>query len=617
MYVRRVRKRNGKTKKVYEYIHLVENVRTEKGPRQRLILNLGTIDIYPTQYKAFAKRVKDILTGQRSFIDLDARLEKQAQVAAEKIFRKQAQEIAEKAETDYQTVDVNSLETEKHRSIGPEYVCHSVWHELKINEFFTRQGISRNVLPLMEALVIGRLIDPGSERYTKEWVEKRSSLFELTGSPLRSSLNSYYRAGDRLYSLKDELEQYLSRVEKDLFSLSEKMFFFDLTNTYFEGEGLRNPKARWGRSKERRDDCKLVALGLIIDECGFAKYSQLFAGNQFEGETLEGMIKELENHLPDPAGDKTIVVDAGIATEENIGWLKENDYHYVVVNRGKLPFEEDYRGMEIIKEDEGKEIKLEVKRFLYEGEAYILCRSEQKALKETSMRTRIEKLFLERLAYYRNGLSLPNRTKKYQKVVELVGKLKEKYPKASKLYTVEVIPEKDKVASDPSIRALDIVWEKKAGLYEEETGREGSYVLRTDRLDLDDKEIWETYVMLRQIEYAFKSMKSSLGLRPNFHQIEYRVDTHMFISVLAYHLLHIIEYRLRQKGDHRKWSTIRNILKTHERLTIGYKIKDDDGTVKQQYVRMNSKLEPEHMEIYRKLGLSGRALTRKKLVTNQ
>ena len=385
----------------------------------------------------------------------------------------------------------------------------------------------------------------------------------------------------------------------------------------FEGQGAKNAKACYGRSKEKRDDCKLVTLGLIVDECGFSKYSQLFAGNQFEGETLAGMIKGLESHLPDTAKDKTIVVDAGIATKENIGWLKENGYHYVVVNRGKVPFEEEYSGMEVIREDTGKGIKVEVKRFLHEGEAYILCVSEQKVAKETSMRTRVEKLFLERLSYYKEGLSLPNRTKKYRKVMELIGKLKEKYPKASKLYDVEVKPERGKEASDPSIRAIDIVWEKKAGLYEEETEREGSYILRTDRLDLDDKEIWETYIMLEQIEYAFKSMKSSLGLRPNFHQVEERVDAHMFISVLAYHLLHIIEYRFRQKGDHRSWSTIRNVLKTHERLTIGYKVKDDDGAVKQQYIRINSKAEPEHIEIYRKLGLSVRPLSRKKLVKNQ
>lgn len=617
MYIKKVKKRNGKTKKVYEYIHLVENVRTEKGPRQRLVLNLGDLAIYPTQYKAFAKRVEDILTGQRSFLDLDAGLEKQARAAAEKIFRKQAREMSEEAQADYQSVDVNSLETEAHRSMGPEYVCHAIWNELKMTEFFCGQGVSRNVIPLMAALVIGRLIDPGSERYTKEWVERRSALFELTGSPLRPSLNSYYRAGDRLYSVKGELEKHLSGVERDLFSLSEKMFFFDLTNTYFEGAGGKNPKAQWGRSKEKRDDCKLVTLGLIVDECGFCKYSELFAGNQFEGETLSGMIRELESHLPDKARERTIVADAGIATEANIGWLKERGYHYVVVNRGNAPFEENYDGMDVIREDARKGIKLEVKRFLHEGEVYILCRSEQKKVKESSMRRRVETLFVERLLYYKKGLGLPHRRKRYRKVVELVGRLKEKYPKASKLYDVQVIPEKGKAADDPGVCAQDIVWEKKAGLYEEETGREGSYMLRTDRLDLSDKEIWETYIMLRQIEYAFKSIKSALGLRPNFHQIEGRVDTHMFISVLAYHLLHVIEYRLRQRGDHRQWETIRNVLKTHERLTIGYKLKEEDGAVRQQYVRMNSKVEPEHLEIYRRLGLSGRALPRKAFIKNQ
>ena len=617
MYVKKMRKRNGKTNKVYEYFHLVENVRTEKGPRQRLILNLGNLQLYPTQYKAFAKRVEDILTGQQSFIELDGGLEKQAHAAAEKIFRKQAREIGEEAETDYQSVDVNSLESQTHRSIGPEYVCHGIWEELGLNDFFAKQGITRYVQPLMEALVVGRLVDPGSERYTKEWAERRSALYELAGSPLRPSLNSYYRAGDRLYGLKDKLEEHLSGMERDLFSLTERMYFFDLTNSYFEGEGGRNPKAAWGRSKERRNDCKLVALGLIIDECGFAKYSQLFAGNQFEAETLEGMVEELGCQVSHTVRDKTVVVDAGIATEENIGWLKEKKYHYVVVNRGNSPFEEEYEGMEVIREDAGKGIRLEVKRYEHEGEVYILCRSEQKVVKERSMRTRVEQLFLERLEYHRKGLRLPNRTKKYGKVVELVGRLKEKYPTASKLYTVEVIPEEGKTADDPGLVVVDIVWKRKAGLYEEETGREGSYVLRTDRVDLSDREIWETYNMLRQIEYGFKSMKSCLGLRPNFHQIEERVDTHMFISVLAYHLLHIIEYRLRQKGDHRSWHTIRTVLKTHERLTIGYKRKDEDGTGVQQYVRINSTVEPEQMEIYRKLGLSGMPLPKKRISVNQ
>ena len=185
------------------------------------------------------------------------------------------------------------------------------------------------------------------------------------------------------------------------------------------------------------------------------------------------------------------------------------------------------------------------------------------------MRTRVEELFLDWLSYYKAGLHLPHRTKRYTKALELVGRLKEKYPKAAKLYNVEVIPEAEKPARDKSLCAVDIVWEKKDVNYEREISHEGSYILRTDRVDLSDEEIWNIYIMLRQIEDAFKSMKSSLGLRPNFHQKEDRVDTHMFISVAAYHILHIIENRLRANGDRRSWNTIRNVLSTHERLTIG------------------------------------------------
>jgi len=134
--------------------------------------------------------------------------------------------------------------------------------------------------------------------------------------------------------------------------------------------------------------------------------------------------------------------------------------------------------------------------------------------------------------------------------------------------------------------------------------------LRTDRCDLTDKEIWQTYVMLTGVEKAFRSMKSSLGLRPNFHQNEDRADAHMFISVLAYHIMHTIEYKLRQRGDHQSWETIRNTLSTHQRLTIEYNVKDQDR-IQRHHLRLCSKAEPEHKLIYQHLGLSDVPLPRK------
>ena len=594
MYIKQVIKGNGRTNKKYKYFHLVESIRTEKGPRQRLILNLGKIDLDPSQYHSLARRIEDILTGQMSFYEVPLKIEQIARRAATRIFDKTSREEIKGA--DFKEVDIASLKTMRSRTFGGEYLCNSIWEELKIDDFLLQNGVSSDTIPILKAIVLNRLIDPGSERYTKEWVDNRSALYEITERPLYHSLNSYYRGGDTLFKLKDKLEEYLCTREKTLFSLPEKIFFFDLTNTYFEGEAKANPKAQFGRPKEKRTDCRLVTLGMIIDELGFAKYSKLFPGNQAEGETLSTMIKQLEKNLT--SGDKTIVLDAGIATGKNIEWLKENKYHYIVVNRGKPPFTQDFSATSTIR-------GVEIKRFKIEEEAYILCRSKKKEAKEKSIRTRIERLFTERLEYLNKGLTRKYGTKNYQRVIEMIGRLKEKYPKVAKLYSLQVIPEAEKDSQDPRLKAIALNWEKKK-TYEQEIISEGSYVLRTDRIDLTDEEIWNTYLMLGNIEYAWLTMKSHLGLRPNFHQKENRVDTHMFISVLAYHILHIIEYRLRMSGDHRKWSTIRNLLSTHQRITIAFRMKEKDGKITQKFIRTCTVPEVEHKKIYNLFGLLGK-----------
>ena len=316
------------------------------------------------------------------------------------------------------------------------------------------------------------------------------------------------------------------------------------------------------------------------------------------------MGKSKENNLSG-GSDKTIVMDAGIASEDNLKWLGENEYHYIVVNRGGVPFEKDFSGMKTIRADEDGESEIEIKRFDVEDEAYILCKSRKKTIKEQSMRTRIEDLFVERLSYYCSGLNKPRGTKKYQKVIEMIGRLKEKYPSASGLYDVEVIPEKDKKSSDPTLKAVNISWKKKEDKYDEKRQNEGSYVLRTDRIDLSDEKIWEIYIMLGNIEYSWLTMKSYLGLRPNFHQKEDRVDTHMFISVIAYHILHIIEYRLRLNNDQRKWATIRNVLSTHNRLTISCREQTEDGKARNRMIRTCTNPEAEHMKIYNIFKLKG------------
>lgn len=626
MYIRRVKKQNIGAEKSYEYLHLVENIRTSKGPRQRLILNLGVIDVSPEKYKELANTIEAMLNGQQSLFPLDHELEPHARQAVRDILAKQASEEEQKSKAqgeagesaapsapqpEFVEVDVSTIEAGESRSLGPEYVGHNLYKELGINDVLLAEGVSPHTFPVIEALVLGRLICPSSERQTREWVEHRSALYELTGRPLKGSLNSFYRGTDVLLTHKDALEAHLSIKERDLFNLSETLCFFDLTNTHFEGQALGNPKAKFGRSKQKRSDCRLLTLALIVDGQGFVKCSRLYPGNQQETKTLSEMITSLVALRPEFAENRTVIMDAGIATADNTAWLKDNHFHYIVVNRGKTGFTpEDTTEMTVIRHEESYTI--EVLRKEHDDEALLLCRSTKRIEKDKGIRNRQEQLFEERLTYFRDGLSKKGHTRAYAKVLTLVGRLREKYPRASKVYDVEVVPEVVEGKPAKTLVATDILWKKKTA-HEQDESFDGCYVLRTDRTDLTDKEIWQTYVMLTRVESAFQSMKSSLGLRPNFHQIERRADAHLFISVLAYHILHAIEHRLRQSGDNRCWNTIRQVLSTHQRLTLEYDVKDGE-VISHSHLRLSTRPEPEHMLIYKKLGLSGLPLGRHRFI---
>lgn len=219
---------------------------------------------------------------------------------------------------------------------------------------------------------------------------------------------------------------------------------------------------------------------------------------------------------------------------------------------------------------------------------------------------RTETILLERLQYLRDGLNKKNRMKLYPSVLQNIGRLKEKYPKAAKLYEISVIPG-EPAKRTGKMNAIDIKWEKRT----QRGNGEGTYTLRTNRKDLDDKNIWELYKMLGRIENSFRDMKSHLGFRPNFHQLEERVQSHMFISVLAYHLMHATECKLRKGGDTLSWKTMKEVLSTHQRITIEYISKTEEGLLMNNEVRLDSRQEQEHQKIYAMLGLSGKALNRR------
>jgi len=588
MYVRKVSHYNKSNRVEYHTYKLVESVRTERGPRQRTLLNLGTdFNLSQGKWKEFANRVEEIVTGQISLLDYPEEIESFAQNCARKIIRKRSSIIPEKKDSDYQTVDVNSTENEQARTIGAEHVVYHTIKELELDRKLAELKFNKPHLEAALGVIAARLINPASERKTHIWLKEISGIDELMGTDFsKLSQDRVYKVSDMLLKKKKAIEKHLSFKERNLFNLEEKIILYDLTNTFLEGTGKYNKKAYFARSKEKRSDCPLVTLGLVLDADGFPKRSNVFEGNVSEPKTLEGMIKDIsdENTHVKP----TLVLDAGIATQANIKWLKGNQYSYIVVSRKKKKDIPENVNLITVKKDDNTFVQAALVKNEETDEIELYCHSKGKEKKEQGIKSLFQQRFEEELIKARSALSKKNGAKRYEKVIEKIGRLKERFKRVAHCY--EVIVEKDPETN----RAAAIHWHLK-----ETEGNNGLYVLRTNRADLTEEQIWNIYNTLTDIEDAFRCMKSELGFRPIHHQTELRTDGHIFITVLAYHLLHSIRFKLECQGIHLSWATIRSRLSTQVRITTTMKRKDS----KMIHIRKSSRAELFHKEIYDALNL--------------
>jgi transposase len=597
MFIRKVGQKNKNSRKGYYTYKLVESIRTERGPRQRDVLNLGVdFDLPREHWKDLANCVEENITGQKPLIDYPKAIRTLARRYARRIIRAQGYVIAEVEDIapDYATIDVNSVENEEARTVGAEYVVYETIKELEIDRKLRKLGLNRDQLAASVGVIVGRMIVPGSERWTHYWLQNVSALDELMGVDFSNlSQDRVYKVSDRLLKHKEAVEEHLRLTEGQLFALEEKIILYDLTNTFVEGSGKYNRKARFAKSKDKRNDCLVVTLGLVVDMHGFAKKSRIFEGNVSEPKTMETMIRGLAGGdiCEDSFIKPTIVVDAGIASEKNIQWLKNKHYPYIVVSRKKKKEIPSDVTMMAVKEDDKTNsvfVQAGLAKNQQTDELELYCHSIAKQNKEESIKTKFQERFEAELLKARNALQLRNGTKRYNKVVERIGRLKERFKLVSHTYKVTI--EKDTETD----KAKNITWSRK-----KTENTSGIYCLRTDRKDLNEQQIWDIYTMLTDIEDAFRCMKSELGLRPIYHQKQLRCDGHIFITLLAYHLLHTIRFKLRQKGLRFCWTTIRKKLSTQVRATTTMKRKDG----KTIHIRKSSKAEPSHQAIYDALNL--------------
>ena len=342
MFIRKVHKKNPGSKTHYTYYRLVESYRgAGDKPRQRVILSLGKLEGLPTEkHKLLADKVEHLLTGQQEIFDQypDPEVDRLVHQFYREILQKggyhapftpSPKEPAKGG--DFVEIDLDSLEHEDVREVGAEWLCKQVLDQSGIKEKLELAGVKGATLDKSLIAWLSRMVRPGSERATATWLQERSGLCELYSQ--RSSLISrfhLYQASLRLYKYKDMIEAHLADHSRNLFSLQDKILLYDLTNTYFEGGMKRSDRAKHGRSKEKRRDARLISLAMVVDPLGFPKYSRFYDGNVSEPDTLKDLLKELDSRpAPSEGVRPMVVIDAGIATDDNLKMLRGAGYDYL------------------------------------------------------------------------------------------------------------------------------------------------------------------------------------------------------------------------------------------------------------------------------------------------
>ena len=547
---------------------------------------MGELNLPKEQWKALANAIEAKLNNQSAFafeenstevenlaghfaqMIISKRLNENRDASGSKEPQERTENTADKV--DYQTVDVNSVTTSQSKSIGAEYVLAEQMSRYRFDAILQRLDFSAKQIDYAKELIIGRAVHPSSERELVRWINDDSALKELIGSDERVYDNALHRTALLLWEHRVFIEQSLRQAAKELFLLDETIILYDLTNTYFEGRKAESLKAQFGKSKEKRNDCKLMTLALVVDALGFPKESHVLEGNVSEPDTLAGMLDTLEN-LGKPGERKTIVIDAGIATEENIALLKSRQFSYVAVSR-KQSYDPllwaQSKEVKLLLNDRKTELSVRlaiVESFSKEDtevshEAFLLCRSPQKAIKERQIAEKRMQGFETELESIHAGLSKPRTQKKYGKIMERIGRLKQRYG-VGNCYAIEIEQQ------DSVVKAIRF---KKNRAGQSKSEGFGDYVIRTDRVDLDESAISTIHRSLTRIEGSFRAMKSDLGLRPNYHKGEEATQAHIFLSVLAYHMVCPVLHRLCQSGLNYTWNSVRNTLSSHDRVVTSF-----------------------------------------------
>ncbi|TFG40874.1 MAG: IS1634 family transposase [Syntrophobacterales bacterium] len=554
MFLKRMRRRVGR--KRLTYWALVESVRTERGPRQRVVAHLG--ELRPGERAGWAKLACGLAKKNRP---------------APSLFDPPA--YPEPLEPRYAEVNLKGIRLKNLRDFGDVWLAWGLWRLLGLDELLSRRmPAGREDVPwalVAAILTIARFCEPSSELHIEDTWYPRTALEDLLGvESAKVHTDRLYQGLDQLLPHKDVIEGHLKQRLGDLFDLKYDLLLYDITSTYFEGLCLGNPMARRGYSRDNRPDCLQVCIGLIVTDDGMPLGYEVFDGNTNDSTTVQQMVERIEAKYG--RAHRVWVMDRGMVSEANLAFLRERGGSYIV-GTPKAMLRQFERHLT---EKDWQEVQAGVEVKLVAGpngeETFVLARSRDRREKEKAMHDR----FLQRME---DGLGRLQRSAESGRLKDSavahqrLGRLKERYWRASGAFDVQI-----RKAPEPTAKAkLTVTWKRKPRWSDWTAVSEGCYLLRTNLAETDPCTLWKRYIQLTEAEWAFRITKDELAIRPIWHQKADRVKGHILVCFLAYVLWKTLSAWMDRGG---LGSAPRTLLEEFARIKSGDVIlptRDGDG----------------------------------------
>jgi len=615
MFIRAVVKKDNNKSKSYTYYRLTHSYRMGNKTRQMVVLNLGKLEgVSESNRKLLAIRIEEISTGKSSlFSDPQfSEIEDLAQEFAHKISKdkifpsSKGKSIAEDVKEDYQTVDLQTIEQLDSKSIGAEWLVKQTFEKLNFPEILKEIGLNDQQLIDAQLLLTGKLLHPSSELEAQRWLNESSAAVELYDNTSDITRYRLYQAASKMYQNKRALDSLLYSKIGELFPKRSKIVIYDLTNMYFEGQMKGSEKANFGRSKQKRNDRRLIGLALSIDQLGFVSSSRFYEGNISEPETFIDLINDLSEQLPSHSKKPLIVMDAGIATEENLALMrgKKYNYDYLCVSRSK-PKEYDKLTDKATAISDNRGNKIELTKVKVEGnpDCLLHIKSDQKRIKESSMDKKLSERLVKQLEEIRDKLSKKRTIKKSTKIHEKVGGIKAKLARVGHLYDITYIEDKK----------LDIVTDIKWQRIKSKEKPKGEYFLRYTVNTINEEEIWDLYNLTRVVESVFRCLKTDLDIRPIYHQKDKYIEPHIWLGIIAYQVVNYIKQTLSKAKINDSWTTIVRKMSTMQSSTTTV-INDKQ---QQLYIKLCTRPTQYQKTVFNILKYKPRPFTKKTKVVTQ